>query len=376
MPADFKKSTIDGYKKLNEVYSESNILETYGNLTVQNKYNSGRRNSLLPQISLSELKKYIKYSKENGIKFTYTLNAPVLQNIEITKKGIYEIKEFLKKLYDIGVLEITASLPPLIEIIKSTNEKFKVKCSAIGGINTANKALSYKKLGVDKIVIDEGINRKFEILKDIIKAYGEEIELMVNVICYNGCVYRQFHYNSYCFESAVAYPEYKYYNIRCNQRMLNDPSIYIKNSWIRPEDIKHYYDIGIKYFKLQGRDMIMDANPCKAVEYYFKESFNGNLWELIMLFVSGNPSIVNIDNKKLDDFIKPFLQNKNFCTNSCNECHYCEGYVNKAIDRGNLDVFKNFINSDYIDKFSVEIKKRHKRPFYKKLFFKNLILNS
>ncbi len=369
MPADFKKSTIDGYKKLNDIFSESKILETYGNLTKRNKYKSGRRDSLIPQINLKELKKYIEYSKDNGINFTYTLNAPVLQNIETTKKGIYEIKEFLKKLHDIGILEITASLPPLIEIIKSSNRNFKVKCSAIGSINTPNKALSYKKLGVDKIVLDESINRNFKVLKDIIKAYGEEIEIIVNVICYSGCVYRQFHYNSYCFDDADTTPDFNYYKIRCNQRMINDPSIYIKNSWIRPEDIKFYYDIGIKYFKLHGRDMIMNANPCKAVEYYFKESFNGNLWELIMLFVSGNAPTVKIDNKKLDGFINPFLQNENFCRNLCNECYYCDGYVKKAIDKGNLNVIKNFVNSDYFDTFSKEIKKRYKRSFFQKNFF-------
>jgi hypothetical protein len=356
VPADFKKETIDKYKKLNDSYEGSSIFETFGNIKFENPFGSGRLKDTLPDVNMDRLKEYIEYSKDNGIGFNYTMNASTLKNKELTKDGIVEIKEFLKKLYGIGVRDITASLPSLIEIIKSTNDNFKIKTSTISGVNTPNKAVAYKNMGVDRIVTDEGINRNFRTLKDIVNAFGENVELLVNVVCYNNCIYRQFHYNYYCFESVENSSYFDYFINRCCQRMLNDPSIFIKNSWIRPEDIKHYYNIGIKYFKIQGRDLILRADPYKTLEYYFKESYNGDLWELIMMFDKKYIPTVRIDNKKLDGFIDPFVKIENFCKNSCANCQYCNKYIEKAIDTKDLAVYKDYINSEKYDKFSKEIK--------------------
>ena len=36
VPADFKKETIEKYDKLNKEYSASRVIETYGNITLEN----------------------------------------------------------------------------------------------------------------------------------------------------------------------------------------------------------------------------------------------------------------------------------------------------------------------------------------------------
>lgn len=355
LPSDFKNETIDKYSELNNKYSESQVEETYGNITIDNLYSSGRSIDVLPELDLNKLKNYVKYSKEHGIGFNYTLNAPSLKNMEITKSGIIKLKEFLNRLLDMQIDSMTVSLPSLIEIIKSLTPDMRVKVSAISSVNTPNKALAYKKMGVDKIVIEEAVNRDFRTLENIIKSFDGKIELIVNVVCYKNCIYRTFHYNSYIFDSVSYQSDYKYYITRCSQRMLNDPSIFIKNSWIRPEDICHYYNRGIHHFKLQGRDIIKNADPARAVEYYFKEAFDGNLWELIMMFDKNFIPSVYIDNKKLDGFLNPFIQKDYFCKNMCHECGYCNEYAKKAIDLRNVDRFKNYVNSKNYDLFSKDL---------------------
>ena len=56
LPADFKKETIDGYAKLNNNYSGAKVQETYGNITLDNVYVSGRSADVLPELYMNRLR--------------------------------------------------------------------------------------------------------------------------------------------------------------------------------------------------------------------------------------------------------------------------------------------------------------------------------
>jgi collagenase-like PrtC family protease len=109
-------------------------------------------------------------------------------------------------------------------------------------------------------------------------------------------------------------------------------SEFLRLSWIRPEDLKFYQNIGICYFKLQGRQHVIKGEPLRTVEAYFKESYEGCLMELLDMF---NPTCsfrFFVDNKKLDGYIRPFYENEAFCKNDCDSCNYCEAFARKTID--------------------------------------------
>ncbi|MFW9880349.1 MAG: hypothetical protein ACFFG0_45330, partial [Candidatus Thorarchaeota archaeon] len=53
VPADFKKETIDKYEKLNNSYKDSKVVETYGNITIKNLFESGRSVAELPKVDFS-----------------------------------------------------------------------------------------------------------------------------------------------------------------------------------------------------------------------------------------------------------------------------------------------------------------------------------
>ena len=143
-----------------------------------------------------------------------------------------------------------------------------------------------------------------------------------------------FHYNQIATDS-VKVPDKassNYYNHRCVLRRYENAANLLKLSWIRPEDIKYYTDIGIQYFKIQGRNHVLKGDAVKALGYYFKGSYDGDLLELLNLFNPTGSFKVSIDNKSLDGFLEPYFREENFCNSDCGNCNYCENFARKCID--------------------------------------------
>lgn len=334
VPADFETTTVDKYDSLNKRYEDSKVLETYGQITVRNSFESGRSADLLPRVDFGRLAGYVEYSGRKNIGFNYTLNAPHMGNREFTGEGAQKIYDFLGSLHKAGVASVTVTLPSLIELVKASGFGFEIKASTLCQITNPNKAMNFKKLGVDRIVLEESINRDFETLKQIRQAFGDKVEIIANAVCYKDCIYRTFHYNQMSADSVRVTNEAstQYYSHRCIQKRYEDMGNIMRLSWVRPEDIKYYSEVGIRYFKLQGRQAVIRGNPLLAVESYFKESYNGNLMDLLDMFSPTSSFKVYVDNKKLDGFIKPFAEKEGFCRRNCSVCGYCGKYAEKCID--------------------------------------------
>lgn len=356
VPADFRKETIDRYASLNSSYKDSKVVETYGQISIGTTYEAGRILKDIPKVDILNLKDYIKYSKAKGIGFNYTINGSCMGNREFTREGISEIVKFLGDLYNAGVRSITVALPSLIEIVKSSKYDFEIKASTLCQITNANKALTYKKAGVERIVLEESINRDFHTLKRIVQAFGDKVEIIINTLCYKDCTYRTFHYNQMGHDSIEKSRESisSFYNHACMLKRCESVGNILKLSWVRPEDIKYYSGIGINYFKIQGRHTVSKGDPVRVVESYFKESFHGNLVELLEIFNPPNSFSIYVDNKKLDGFLKPFYANDNFCKRDCTNCGYCENFVRKCVDYSHAQEVNDLANKFYIefDEFS------------------------
>lgn len=354
VPSDFKTETIDSYCELHNKYNDSRVIETYGQITVGNKFESGRSLENLPKIDIIDLGKYVEYSRSKGIEFNYTINAPYMGNREFTSNGIKEILQFLDMIYQVGVRSLTICLPTLIDIVKSSKYDFNIKLSTITQITNANQAKCYKDVGLSRIVVGESINRNFDALKRIRNTYGDKVEIIVNSICHLNCINRMFHYNQASGDSVQVSCEdsINYYPHKCMAKRYDDISSILKLSWVRPEDLKYYKEIGINYFKIQGRQNVLNGNPKKAIEAYFSENFDGNLLELLDIFAPANFRTY-IDNKKMNDFIKPFYQKEHFCKNDCDNCNYCKNYALQHIDVDEFNRVSTLVKKFYseYDKF-------------------------
>lgn len=334
IPADFKKESIDKYEAINSAYSDSKISETYGNITVENCLGSGRPTDLLPEVNLADLYEYVRYSKQKGIDFNYTINASWTQEKEFTPQGTRDIIDFLGRIYDAGVRYLTIALPSLVELVRATGYDFKIKASTICAITNPNKAMAYKRMGVNKIVVDESINRNFPMLRRIIAQFGDEVEIIVNTLCHKNCIYRMYHYDqvSAATQKQPNETSATYYRHRCLFQRYADISELLKLGWVRPEDIRYYSNIGIKYFKFHGRQAVFTGDVIKTIHHYFRQDYDGNLMGLLYLFEPLNNFSIYLDNKKLEGFLEPFYKKENFCKNDCSNCGYCGTIAKKCID--------------------------------------------
>jgi collagenase-like PrtC family protease len=335
VPADFKKTSIDEYVRLNGIYKDSRVIETYGNLTLGKNFGSGRVYEYAPKADLLDLREYIEYSRRHDIEFSYTLNVPYMQNREFTQEGIREIKGFLKSLSEAGVRSLTISMPSLMELVKLSGYEFKIKASTICHITNPNVAMAYKNMGVDRMVLDETLHRNFDMLERIRQRVGEKIELIINTTCQVTCPYRLFHYNSVGGYSSGLSSNVgvNFFEHKCMLQRYHDTSAFIKRSWIRPEDLHYYTRIGLHYFKLQGRQHVVKGAPLKALEYYCKGHYEGNLIELLEMFNPEQCFRIDLDNQCLDGYLKPFAEKTLICKHDCPNCNYCTNYAAKCIDK-------------------------------------------
>jgi collagenase-like PrtC family protease len=334
IPSDFKEETINRLEELNEEKSgKAKVLETYGQATEIGIQSSGRVTEVLPKITLQNLEHYVKYSKDRGIDFNYTLNPACFGNYEFSLKGMEQLLHFLRTLYNIGINSLTITSPSIFEMISGLGLNFKLKASAICEITSPDKALFYKKLGANRIVLDPDITRNFKAIKNIQKVANEATEIIINNVCYKHCAYKMFHYNheAHCNSQHEGQHIKDYFTNRCSLQKAGGFMNPIRLNWIRPEDLHYYYDLGIRHFKIQGRQNVVTGDVIKTLRYYMKENFDGNLYDLITLFSPYNAFQPYIDNKSLDGYINRFL--KEPCDDLCDKCGYCESFADKSIDK-------------------------------------------
>jgi len=130
-------------------------------------------------------------------------------------------------------------------------------------------------------------------------------------------------------------------------------------------------DIGIHYFKLQGRQTIKKgADIIRALKCYFNEDYDGNLIDLINLFAPMNPFEVFLDNKKLAGFIKPFFEKDHFCIHDCQACSYCETFARRCMDITQVEEVNCLANQFYhqYDQYNKMLKEI---PFKETLLLQN-----
>ena len=278
------------------------------------------------------MKTFIKEIHQYGFTFNYVINGATLNNTEFLQHGLHRIISFLKELEDCEIDAVTVSVPSLLEIIEYYGFDFDVVISTINQVNTVDIAQYYESKNVKRIVFSETINRYFKMLKAVIDSCKCDFEIIVNSLCYMNCPLRMYHYNQI---AQCAYEKNNvatsYYSNRCFMRRQKNPADYLRNAFIRPEDMKVYEKLGIKYFKIQGRNLIKNADIIRTLKAYFSNSY-----DLLNCFSQSN-STIYIDNKSLNNFIDHFVKSYD-CDLGCQTCNHCKNYFELSC-RSNI--FKN-----------------------------------
>lgn len=341
------------------------VYEVYGKLK-EDIIGGGRPYNLLKNLNKATFEEHVKKVRAAGINFNYLLNGACLSNFEQSSKWQQEVIEFLNYLKDVGVNALTVTNPHLLILIKKNYDCFVVRISTFANIDSIFKAKYWEDLGADILCLDFRINRDFKLLKEIQEnLVTTKIELLATNSCLKDCPIMNTHTNSLAHASNIIDNDYKYEDWclhNCQSYQLNHLEEYIKSPWIRPEDIKYYEEIGIEYFKITERDF-PTKELVKRMKAYYYGKYDNNLIDLVQghgwssakkenLSFKNHfnnrqevlneikkirglgcerkyPRHIYIDNKKLDNFIKFFIDGN--CKNNCSKCNYCEMIANKVI---------------------------------------------
>lgn len=366
--------------KLVPEYKALGIKEAYGKLATD-AIGGGRPAYILPNVSRKRAAAHIGKLHDAGIRFNYILNAPCLSSQEFTRTGRARIYKLLNWLVSIGVDKVTVTIPYLLQMIKDKFPTLEVCVSVFAGVDSLEKALFWQEIGVDEItLLQTALNRNFGQLKLIRKNVKCRLRLLGNTGCLYQCPLIGYHASISSHASQTRYSNkagfmIDYCSLSCKYLRLTKPERFIRSNWIRPEDLHIYEEIGIDGIKLVDRRCSTE-HLIKIARSYSKRYFEGNLLELLPLFHGGLPltketlllklkyffhpfesnifaipqlkTIVQdlniyIDNRKLDGFIKKFME-QDCDAEVCSDCQYCDQVAKEVIqyDREYLERLKSF----------------------------------
>lgn len=353
------------------------VYEIYGKLK-HDYIGGGRPDNTLVDVDKKIFEDHVKKVRDAGIRFNYLLNGSCLNNNEQDSKWQKEFIKFLTYLRSVGVNALTITNPYILMLVKKHfKDDFKVRISTFACIDSYTKAKYWEDMGADYLCVDfVKINRDFKTLKYMVDNLSKaKIEILVTNSCLKNCPMIYTHTNSLSHASnKSSNKKYQDWSLFfCQKKELEDVSEYIKSPWVRPEDIKYYEDIGIEHFKITERDF-PTSELVKRVKAYTERSYDGNLLDLIQghgvyekkplnkkkknittrndLYkeIKGVRGLgqarefdrhIIIDNKKLDGFIKFFVDNK--CSGNCKSCGYCKKISEKTITK-NSEVCEYLLN--------------------------------
>ena len=369
----FEKGLIKKLSQFKEIH------ELYGKLN-SDCIGGGRSSYTLRKTSYRDLQHAVNTCKKYKISFNYLLNGATLGGLEQTRQGHKTIRKMLDLLTQLGVTSITAASPMLVKLIKKQYPHFKIRVSAFAVINSPLKAKQWADIGADTLCISAiSCNRNFSLLESIRRAVSIELQLIVNATCLIDCAYELTHMNLLSDSSRKGHRLggmcLDYCVLNCTLQRIRNSEHYIKATWIRPEDIYLYENMGYQSFKIVERSCPGDL-LVKRVKAYVDRRFDGNLYEIAgpiaqikkeqktplfqrirMTLIMMKPWLIKvnslrrmknfaqlliphdfskenthvyIDNRKLDGFLEEFR--KLNCENRhCHRCDFCRQWAEKTV---------------------------------------------
>ncbi len=324
----------------------------------------GRMALFIPKVGKEEVATFIGQTRKRGLGFNYLINGTCLDNLEFMKKRYRDIAEHIEWIASTGANMVTVTLPFLLEMVKREFPHLKVAVSSFARVQNVHLARAWEEMGADKIVLPESISRDFRSLRLIREAVNCELELIANHCCLFQCFLDLHHRNMVSHGSQADHacggfaPDYC--KLACQRLKILKPVELIKSTWIRPEDVFDYEQVGINCLKLVERFRGTES-LLQIVHAYERRNYDGNLVELLTLpqqgaFLAPNLEMIErtdliepekmeevmavlrepflgkvyIDNRKLEGFLGHFK--KVDCLRiDCSRCGYCESVTNKAV---------------------------------------------
>ena len=376
LATNFDYSLLDYVK---EYDNKKKVKSVYGKLK-RDVLGGGRSSILLPQLSFSDLEKYVKYCHRAGIEFNYLFNPMCLDNKDVNRKEQSKILHFIDELVEIGIDAITLNSPYMCRVIRKKYPNLKITIGAYAVIYSIQQVDYWREMGANEVTLHHKVNRDFKLLESMLKYFaGKNINLRLigNNVCLKDCPFQISHGTEQAHVSKSGDKKlfFDVDLISCTYKKIDDFTRIISSEWIRPEDVKIYDELCEKCnnpmlsIKLVERTKEVEFLK-RTVKAYLDENFDGNLLDILNwpkkqevekldekaialgIMVDGYnikkakmfndvfdlPDIY-VDNKKLDNFINHFIESNSCMYSHCgcgslsgdNDCNYCSSWAKKVI---------------------------------------------
>jgi collagenase-like PrtC family protease len=267
-----------------EALDFSKAVEVYGKL--REDFTGGGKSSMAQgEPSRTDVRQAVREAHARGLEFNYLLNTTCIGNLELTRPGHRALRKLLDWLAGMGVDRVTVAMPFLAELTRRHYPSLKVSVSTQAGVNSLEKAKAWRDLGADLITLSHvEMNRDFRELERITRHSGLEVQLIVNMVCRQGCPFVTLHGN---FNAHASHAWSKtnrfnvdYYFLSCLARHFSDPLAVLKAGWIRPEDLGLYAELGVRRFKIVERGLTTPALQ-RILAAYTAGQYEGNFMDLV-----------------------------------------------------------------------------------------------
>ncbi len=283
----------------------------------------GRAPGDVPFVSDATIVRYSESAKRLGIQFLYLLNG-LCTDLDLAEPAVRRrVDEDLD--WIIGEVQpagIVVADPRLAHCIRDRfgADRVAIRVSTIAGIRRAEELEPWLAYDIDGVVLHHDANRDWDALRQIRvwlerRAPNVRVELLLNEACVPACVARQAHYRRLA-RANLDYAEGFQQN--CNIPRFLDPSYILSANWIRPEDLGVYHELGVRRFKIAGREMPgwwID----RAVAAYLSGKYEGNLLNLLTMTPPGLDAaaseIVFLSNSALEGFLARLMVERNIPRN-------------------------------------------------------------
>ncbi|MGC4113181.1 MAG: U32 family peptidase [Myxococcales bacterium] len=288
-----------------------------------------------------------------------------MDNRELTREGYARVADLVDYLRGIKVDGVTVAISMLIPIIRERAPEIPVSVSSLANIDTLDKARQFERMGVQGLTLYEDHNRNFALLKRFRRHLTCDLRLIATNSCRLSCRNRVSHANANAHASQAGHASNGFLLdwpiLECVGARLASPVELLKATWIRPEDLHRYEEIGFEHFKLTERFKTTER-LLETVAAYRARRFDGNLLRLTGTYAEASSLPPNfellhragmdqdercaasgplfgalghviVDNRALDGFIDHFVRNSPDCPNLVcgEECRYCFGWVERAV---------------------------------------------
>ncbi|MDO8610573.1 MAG: U32 family peptidase [bacterium] len=325
IPCHWDKEVIDTIVKNNREINGLQVVEVYGALPDGGPVGHGRSSESVAPVSKEEALIFRNYLKEQGLSFTYLLNAPFKLGDE---KQRAELNEYLRWIIDdLRPDAVTVSSTELMGVVREISPEISIHISTIAGVKNVKDLEKYLSFKPSRLVPHHDCGKDLNALQelaDVAHKHHIEMELLSTESCLRKCPNREAHYK-YLAQKTKDGP----FHLMCNAQKIENPAEFLlAGGIIRPEDTEFYEKLGVNYFKISGRSKPAAWLP-EVAEAYQRRSYDGNLIRLLGV----DPKLeaekwIYIDNKALNGFIEGYPRTGDYQE----ELSYCDEWMIKLFN--------------------------------------------